>query len=45
VYGPSAIEFVKYNFGRIGIVLAILIVATVVFYFFARRRLINCIEA
>jgi membrane protein YqaA with SNARE-associated domain len=45
VYGPSAIEFVKNNFGRVGIVLAILIVASVVIYAFARRRRMNSIEA
>ena len=43
-YGPSAIEFVKNNFGTIGVVLAILIVASVIIYIVARRRM-NSIEA
>ena len=43
-YGPSAIEFVKNNFGTIGFVLAILIVASVIIYIVARRRM-NSIEA
>ena len=38
VYGPAAIDLVKANFGRAGIVLAILIVASVAIYMFARRR-------
>src|SRR6185436_12972445 len=29
-YGPAALDFVKYNFGRIGVVLAGLIVASVI---------------
>ncbi len=43
-YGPAALDFVKYNFGKIGIALAALIVASVVVYLFARRRM-NSIEA
>jgi membrane protein YqaA with SNARE-associated domain len=38
-YGPSAIEFVKNNFGRIGVALAVLIVASVIIFMFARRRM------
>ncbi len=38
-YGPRAIEFVRNNFGRIGVALAILIVASVVIYALARRRM------
>ena len=44
VYGERAIEFVKDNFGRIGVALAVLIVASVVAYAFWRRRM-NHIEA
>ena len=40
IYGPAAIEFVRQNFGMIGLGLAILIVAgAVVYFFFARRRI------
>jgi len=43
-YGPAALDFVKYNFGKIGVALAVLIVASIVIYVFARRRM-NSIEA
>jgi membrane protein YqaA with SNARE-associated domain len=40
IYGPAAIEFVRQNFGMIGLGLTILIVAGAVVYFlFARRRI------
>src|SRR5215471_6720738 len=38
-YGPEAIQFVQHNYGKIGIGLAALIVATVIVYAFARRRM------
>lgn len=38
-YGPDAIQFVQHNYGKIGLGLAILIVATVIIYVFARRRM------
>lgn len=44
IYGPSAIEFVQHNFGMIGVVMAIAIVASVIIIFYARRR-IDSIEA
>jgi membrane protein YqaA with SNARE-associated domain len=44
MYGPRALEFVRLNFGRIGLALAALIVASVVVYVFARRRM-NSLEA
>src|SRR5262245_26956980 len=43
VYGPAAIDFVRNNFGRIGLGLAVLIVAVSVFLY-ARRRM-RSIEA
>jgi hypothetical protein len=39
MYGPVAIEFVKNNFGTIGIAVALLIVTVVGIYVFARRRM------
>jgi len=39
LYGPSAIQFVHDNYGRIGFVLAVVIVACVVVFVFARRRM------
>ena len=40
IYGPAAIEFVRQNYGMIGLGLAILIVAgAAVYFFFARRRI------
>jgi len=42
MYGPAAIEFVQKNYGKIGLVLAILIVVTAVVVFsFVRRRIRN----
>ena len=43
IYGPAAIEFVRQNYGRIGLGLAIAIVAVTVFLY-ARRRM-RSIEA
>jgi membrane protein YqaA with SNARE-associated domain len=45
IYGPAAIEFVRQNFGMIGLGLAILIVASAVVYFFFVRRRIRSSEA
>ena len=45
MYGPAAIEFVRQNFGMIGLGLAILIVASAVVYFFFARRRIRSSEA
>ena len=39
LYGPDAIQFVQHNYGKIGIGLAAVIVASVVIYAFARRRM------
>jgi len=39
LYGPSAIQFVHDNYGRIGFVMAVVIVACVVVFVFARRRM------
>lgn len=44
VYGPSAIQFVQDNYGRIGLVLAIVILACVLVFVYARRRM-RSIEA
>jgi len=44
LYGPSAIEFVKNNFGIIGIALAVVIAAAVIVLVYARRRM-HSIEA
>jgi membrane protein YqaA with SNARE-associated domain len=44
VYGPAAIEFVRQNYGRIGMGLAIVIVAGAIVFFYARRRM-RSIEA
>jgi membrane protein YqaA with SNARE-associated domain len=43
-YGTDAIKFVQQNFGKIGLALSALIVATVVVYLFARRRRMGSIE-
>jgi len=43
-YGPDAIQFVQHNYGKIGVGLAAVIVASVVVYAFARRRM-GSIEA
>jgi undecaprenyl-diphosphatase len=39
VYGSDAIQFVQQNYGKIGIGLAAVIVASVIIYTFARRRM------
>jgi membrane protein YqaA with SNARE-associated domain len=44
IYGPAAIEFVHDNYGKIGLALAVVIVASVVVFFYARRR-VGSIEA
>src|SRR5207244_10958735 len=38
VYGPAAIRFVQDNYGKIGLGLALLIVAGAIIFFLARRR-------
>ena len=38
IYGTAAIRFVQDNYGIVGIVLAVLIVASAVIFFFTRRR-------
>jgi len=43
-YGPAAIQFVHNNYGKIGIGLAAVIVAAVIIFVFARRRM-GSIEA
>jgi membrane protein YqaA with SNARE-associated domain len=45
IYGPAAIEFVRQNYGMIGLGLAVLIVASAIVYFFYIRRRIRSIEA
>src|SRR5881409_2762057 len=45
IYGPAAIEFVRQNYGMIGLGMAILIVASAVVYFFFARRRIRSSEA
>src|SRR5881397_788538 len=44
VYGPAAIEFVHDNYGTIGIIMAVVIVACVIVFVYARRRM-RSIEA
>jgi len=44
VYGPDAIQFVQHNYGKIGVGVAAIIVATVIIYAFARRRVGSSIE-
>jgi membrane protein YqaA with SNARE-associated domain len=44
MYGPAAIEFVRQNFGRIGLGLAVVIVAGAIVFLYARRRM-RSIEA
>ena len=44
IYGPAAIEFVHDNYGKIGLAVALVIVASVVVFFYARRRM-RSIEA
>jgi len=39
LYGPAAIQFVQKNYGKLGLVLAVLIVVSgFIFFAFARRR-------
>jgi membrane protein YqaA with SNARE-associated domain len=44
MYGPAAIEFVRQNYGRIGLALAIAIVAGAIVFLYVRRRM-RSIEA
>ena len=44
IYGPAAIEFVHDNYGKIGLAVALVIAASVVVFFYARRRM-RSIEA
>jgi membrane protein YqaA with SNARE-associated domain len=44
LYGPAAIRFVQDNYGKVGLGLAIVIVATAVIFFFSRRG-VRSIEA
>jgi membrane protein YqaA with SNARE-associated domain len=39
LYDPDAIQFVQQNYGKIGVGLAAVIVATLIIYAFARRRM------
>jgi len=41
LYGPAAIQFVQQNYGKIGLGLALLIVASAAVYFLTRRRVRN----
>jgi len=41
LYGPEAIQFVQQNYGKVGLGLALLIVASAAIYFFTRRRIRN----
>ena len=44
LYGPAAIQFVQNNYGKIGLGLAVLIVASAgIFFFLTRRRVRNSI--
>jgi membrane protein YqaA with SNARE-associated domain len=46
LYGPAAIKFVHENFGRIGLVLAVVIVVGAIgFFYYARRRGVRNAEA
>ena len=39
MYGPAAIRFVQQNYGKVGLMLAVIIVASAfLFYYFTRRR-------
>ena len=38
LYGPVAIEFVQNNYGKIGLVLALVVVASAVIFIFTKRR-------
>ena len=44
IYGPAAIEFVRQNYGRVGMGLGIAIVAGTIVFLYARRRM-RSIEA
>jgi membrane protein YqaA with SNARE-associated domain len=44
-YGPSAVQLVQENYGKIGIALSAVIVAMVVIYVYARRRRMGSIGA
>src|SRR5438105_9236248 len=44
IYGPAAIQFVQANYGKVGLGLAFVIVASAVIFFLTRRRVGN-IEA
>ena len=44
IYGPAAIVFVHDNYGKIGLALAVVIVASVVVFLYARRR-VRSVEA
>jgi membrane protein YqaA with SNARE-associated domain len=41
IYGPAAIEFVGANYGKVGLGLAFVIVASAVIFFLTRRRVRN----
>jgi len=41
IYGPAAIQFVAANYGKVGLGLAFLIVASAVIFFLTRRRVRN----
>ena len=43
LYGPAAIQFVQNNYGKIGLALAVLIVASAGIFFLTRRRVRNSI--
>ena len=43
LYGPAAIQFVQNNYGKIGLGLAVLIVASAGIFFLTRRRVRNSI--
>jgi membrane protein DedA with SNARE-associated domain len=45
MYGPAAIQFVQDNYGRIGLVLAIVIVVSALVFFSIARRRVPSIEA
>src|SRR5215475_11548130 len=43
LYGPAAIQFVQANYGKIGVGLALLIIATAGIFFVTRRRVRNSV--
>src|SRR5215510_603791 len=45
LYGPAAIQFVQKNYGKLGLVLAILIVVCAIVFFTAARRRAPSVEA